>query len=213
LQDGGDQFFFDANISRGPADWDRKHSFVFSQVWDLPIGKGKRFLTDISRPLDWLIGGWQFNSNTTIQSGLPYSFGYDAGANIDAGPNRPNVNGDPNPSLSNNRYTYTTSVFSNPGRGTFGNQKRNALRGPGYWRVDASLFKKLRFTETKELEFRIESVNFFNHANLGNPDAFIGRFDSAGNLVPSSNLGVINSTAFGGSDPMRNFQFALRFKF
>jgi outer membrane receptor protein involved in Fe transport len=213
LQDGGDQFFFDANISRGPADWDRKHNFVFSQVWDLPIGKGKRFLTDISRPLDWLIGGWQFNSNTTIQSGLPYSFGYDAGANIDAGPNRPNVNGDPNPSLSNNRYTYTTSVFSNPGRGTFGNQKRNALRGPGYWRVDASLFKKLRFTETKELEFRIESVNLFNHANLGNPDAFIGRFDSAGNLVPSSNLGVINSTAFGGSDPMRNFQFALRFKF
>jgi hypothetical protein len=213
LQDGGDQFFFDANISRGPADWDRKHSFVLSQVWELPIGKGKRFLTDISRPLDWLIGGWQLNSNTTIQSGLPYSFGYDAGANIDTGPNRPNVTGDPSADLSNNRYTYNTSIFANPGTGRFGDQPRNALRGPGYWRVDASLFKKFIFTETKELEFRIESVNFFNHANLGNPDAFIGRFDSSGNLVPSSNLGVINSTAFGGSDPMRNFQFALRFKF
>ena len=49
--------------------------------------------------MELLIGGWQFNSNTTIQSGLPYSFSYDAGANIDTGPNRPNVSGDPTPTL------------------------------------------------------------------------------------------------------------------
>jgi hypothetical protein len=212
-QDSAEYFFFDANLNRGPADWDRTHNFVFSQVWELPIGKGKALLGDISRPVDWLIGGWQFNSNTTIQSGLPYSFGYDAGANIDTGPGRPNVNGDPKPELEGNRYSYNTSVFSNPGSGKFGNQKRNALRGPSYWRTDASLFKKFKFTETKELEFRIESVNFFNHANLGNPDSFIGRFDASGRLVPNSNLGVINSTAYFGNDPMRNFQFALKFKF
>lgn len=213
LQDGGGYFFFDANLERGPADWDRKHNFVFSQLWELPIGKGKRLLGDISRPADWLVGGWQFNSNTTIQSGLPYNLGYDAGANIDTGPNRPNVNGDAGDSLSGTRYSYNTSAFSNPGVGKFGNLKRNALRGPNYWRTDASLFKKFKFSETKELEFRIESVNFFNHVNLGNPDSFIGSFNAAGNLNQNSNLGVINSTAYGGSDPQRNFQFALKFKF
>ncbi len=213
LQDGGGYFFFDANLERGPADWDRKHNFVFSQLWELPIGKGKRLLGDISRPVDWLVGGWQFNSNTTIQSGLPYNLSYDAGANIDTGPNRPNVNGDAGDSLSGTRYSYNTSAFSNPGVGKFGNLKRNALRGPNYWRTDASLFKKFKFSETKELEFRIESVNFFNHVNLGNPDSFIGSFNAAGNLNQNSNLGVINSTAYGGSDPQRNFQFALKFKF
>lgn len=212
-QDSADYFFFDANLNRGPADWERTHNFVFSQVWELPFGRGKRYYTDVSRGWDYLVGGWQFNSNTTIQSGLPYSFSYDAGANIDTGPNRPNVSGDPQPTLNNNRYTYNLSVLSNPGRGTFGNQKRNSLRGPMYWRVDASLFKRFPFTETIDLEFRIESVNFFNHANLANPDSFAGSFNSSGALVPASNLGVINSTAYGGSDPMRNFQWALKLRF
>ena len=82
-----------------------------------------------------------------------------------------------------------------------------------YWRVDASLFKRFYFTETKSLEFRIESVNFFNHANLANPDSFVGSFNSSGALVRAANLGVINSTAYGGADPMRNFQWALKFAF
>ena len=92
--------------------------------------------------------------------------------------------------------------------GTFGNLKRNALRGPKYWRTDASLFKKFKFTETKELEFRIESVNLFNHMNLDQPDSNIGNFSN-----PNTHAGVISNTAFGGSDPTRNFQFALKFKF
>ncbi len=214
LQDGGGYFFFDADLERGPADWDRRHNFVFSQVWELPIGKGKRLLGDISRPVDWLIGGWQFNSNTTIQSGLPFNFGYNASDNVDTGPNRPNINGDPKLSLSNNRYSVDTSVFSNPGDGQFGNLRRNAFRGPGYWRIDASLFKKFKFSETKELEFRIESVNFFNHVNLNNPNSFIGSFGRDNNtLSPNGDLGVINSTAYGGTDAQRNFQFALKFKF
>ena len=213
LQDNGEQFFFDATLNRGPADWDRRHNIVVSQVWELPFGKGKKFMGGMSRPVDFIVGGWQFNSNTTIQSGLPYSFGYDAGANIETGPGRPNLSGDVNAELSNNRYTYNTAAFSNPGAGTFGNEPRNDQRGPWYWRTDASLFKKFRFTESKELEFRIETVNLFNHVNLANPDSFIGRFDAAGNLVVNPNLGVISSTAYNGTDLQRNFQFALRFKF
>jgi hypothetical protein len=105
------------------------------------------------------------------------------------------------------------SVFSAPAVGTFGNQKRNSLRGPGYWRTDASLFKKFRLTERVEGEFHIEAVNFFNHVNLNNPDNNIGKFDSAGKLVPSGSAGVINATAYGGTDLQRNFQFAFKLKF
>ena len=63
------------------------------------------------------------------------------------------------------------------------------------------------------LEFRIESVNFFDHANLANPDSFVGSFNSSGALNRAGNLGVINSIAYGGTDLMRNFQWALKFIF
>jgi outer membrane receptor protein involved in Fe transport len=206
IQNSGDYFFIDRDLNRGPADWHRKHNFVFSQVWELPIGRGRRFFNGISRTLDWVVGGWQFNSNTTIQSGLPFNVIYNSGNNIDTGGDvsrRPNINGDPNFELSGNAYTADRSVFSNPGVGTFGNLKRNAFRGPGYWRTDASLFKKMRFTESKELEFRIEAVNFFNHVNRGNPAT----------NIDATNFGVISNVAYNGDDLMRNFQFALRFKF
>ena len=70
------------------------------------------------------------------------------------------------------------------------------------------MFKKFAISETKELEFRIESVNVFNHVNLDQPDGFIG--DPAN---PATNAGRIGNTAFGGTDLQRNFQFALKFKF
>ena len=86
--------------------------------------------------------------------------------------------------------------------------ERNSLRGPGYWRVDASLFKHVQLSGTSVLEFRIEAVNLFNHVNLGNPDSEVG--------VPgndNTNAGRINSTAFFNADPQRNLQFAVRFMF
>src|SRR5207253_8444106 len=68
--------------------------------------------------------------------------------------------------------------------------------GPGYWRTDASLFKRFSFSSGQAFEFRIEAVNVFNHVNLGNPDSEIG--------VPgnnNANAGRITSTAYGGVDP------------
>ncbi|MGH9855789.1 MAG: hypothetical protein ACREBD_38635, partial [Blastocatellia bacterium] len=217
VQEDGGYFFFDSGLNRGPAGWQRDHNFVFSQVYELPFGKGKKFLGGISRAADYLIGGWQFNSNTTIQSGLPYDNCFDTGGISDTGACRPNVSGEVKTEVQRGsdgaiRHFTDLSVFSAPAVGTFGNQKRNALRGPGYWRTDASLFKKFRFTERVEGEFRVESVNFFNHVNLGNPDSFIGRFTGA-TLVPSGGAGVISSTAYFGADPQRNFQFAFKLKF
>ncbi|HEX6624878.1 MAG TPA: TonB-dependent receptor [Pyrinomonadaceae bacterium] len=197
----------DADYAYGPNDFIRTHNFVFSQVAELPFGRGKRYFTDASKGLNYLVGGWQFNSNTIIQSGLPFNVSYDNAGISDVGANRPNVNGDPRILGERDRW-FDPSTFSRPAVGTLGNLKRNALRGPGYWRTDASLFKKFLFTETKELEFRFEAVNLFNHVNLDNPDSNIGNPAS-----PNANAGRITGVAYGGSDLMRNFQFGVKFKF
>ena len=97
VQESGDYFFYDVEMNKGPADWDRTHNFVFSLVAELPVGRDKRYLSSISPVADAFIGGWQFNTNTIIQSGLPFSVNYrDAGADRDTGGNnRPNLTGDP----------------------------------------------------------------------------------------------------------------------
>lgn len=216
VQESGDYFLYDVEMNKGPADWDRTHGFVLSLVAELPVGRGRPYLSSISPVADAILGGWQLNTNTIVQSGLPFSVSYrDAGADRDTGGNnRPNLTGDPDGPKTRAQWFNAApigapgSAFSRPARGTFGNMKRNSLRGPGYWRTDASIFKHFSLTGRRLLELRAEAVNLFNHVNLGNPDSQIG--------VPgnnNSNAGRITSTAYFNNDLQRNFQFAVRFTF
>jgi hypothetical protein len=179
--------------------------FVLTNVWELPFGKGKLFAGGASRAVDLIAGGWQLNTSTSVSSGVPFNVGYNAGGNIDTGPNRPNITGDPNTGRDRNRF-FDPTVFANPGPGQFGNLERNALRGPNFFQTDASLFKKVKFTETIGLELRFEVSNLFNVVNLGQPDAFLG--DSAS---PQSNAGRIASTA--SNYQPRNVQWGLKLRF
>jgi hypothetical protein len=197
----------DPKFAYGPEDFIRTHSFVFSQLAELPIGTGKRFVTGAGRGLNYLVGGWQINSDTFIQSGLPFNVTFNNAGINDTGQNRPNVNGKPTIIGNQNRW-FDATQFSNPAVGTFGNLRRNALRGPGYWRTDASLFKNFIFREDLRLQFRVEVVNLFNHNNWDLPQGNIGNPAS-----PNSNAGQVTANAYGGTDPMRNVQFALRFQF
>jgi hypothetical protein len=216
IQDNPDYFFIDSEMNRGPADWDRTHNFTLSLVAELPFGRDRRFASNISPAVDAIVGGWQANANTFIYSGLPFQVTYrDNGADRDTGGNnRPNLIGDPDGPKTEDQWFNTTpigspgSAFERPARGTFGTMARNALRGPGYWRVDASLFKHFSLGGVRRLEARIEAVNLFNNVNLANPDSEVGVPGT-----PNANAGRINGTAFGGSDPMRNFQFALKIQF
>jgi len=204
-QHGGDQFFYLPDLEYGPADWNRVHSFSVATTYELPIYRNNR-----------LLGGWQINQATIIQSGLPFNVTYrDAGADRDTGPNRPDLIGDPmTGGGTQDRWFNTTpigsqgSAFARPAVGTFGNLPRNDLIGPGYWRTDFSVFKRFGLVNGHAFEFRIESVNVFNNVNLGNPDSEIG---VPGNNNP--NAGRITSTAYGGSDPQRNWQFAFKYIF
>ena len=163
-----------------------------------------------------VIGGWQFNTNTIIQSGLPFNVTYrDAGRRI-ATPAQPAESDrrsrgaeDPGSVVQHRADRRHPAAHSAaPRAGTFGDLPRNSLRGPGYWRTDASLFKHFRSAPAADVELRIEVVNLFNHVNLGNPDSEVGVPGNA-----NTNAGRINSTAFGNADPQRNLQFAAKFRF
>jgi hypothetical protein len=215
VNNDGDYFFIDPNVNRGTANFDRTHTFTVSTVAELPFGRGKAFLSDISRAADAVVGGWQFNQNTVIQSGFPFNVSYrTAGEDRDTGPNRPNLVGKADGPKTQAEWFNAAAIgaegsaFSRPAKGTFGNLERNALRGPGYWRTDASLFKNFTITSNQRLEIRFEAVNIFNNVNLGFPDSEVGVPGT-----PNPNAGRITSTAFDNGDPQRNFQFGVRFTF
>jgi outer membrane receptor protein involved in Fe transport len=216
VQESGDYFLYDRELNKGPAGWDRKHNFVLSLVAELPFGRGRQHLSSLSPAADAILGGWQVNTNTIVQGGLPFSVNYkDAGADRDAGGNnRPNLTGNPDGPHTQEQWFNAApigssgSAFSRPAPGTFGTMKANSLRGPAYWRTDASIFKHFKLMSARVLELRVEAVNLFNNVNLGNPDSEVG--------VPgnnNTNAGRINSTAYFNNDPQRNLQFALRFTF
>lgn len=218
-QDGDAQFFHDRDLQRGRPDWARTHGFVLASTFELPLGRGKPFLSAPTTAVDLLVAGWQLNAIATIQSGLPFEVAYrDAFLDRDVGPNRPDLIGDPYAGGgTRDRWFNATpigspgSAFARPEVGTFGNLPRNALTGPGYWRVDASLFKKVPLAGRAALEFRLEAVNVFNHVNLGLPGFFDRMVGVPGNDNP--NAGRITQTANFNRDPQRNLQLGVRLTF
>jgi hypothetical protein len=209
------QGLYDSDLEYGPPDWDRVHSFSTSIVAELPFGRGRKYSSDVSPMADAFIGGWQFNTNVIIQSGLPFNVTYrNNGADRDTGPSRPNLIGNPDGPQTRDQWFNAApigspnSAFGRPAKGTFGDLPRNALRGPGYWRADASLFKHFAVHKDSELEIRFEVVNILNHVNLGNPDSEVGVPEN-----PNTNAGRINSSAYGNSDPLRQLQIGLKYRF
>jgi carboxypeptidase family protein len=172
----------DATQAYGPNDNTRSHVFLFSGIYELPFGKGRRFLAGGNKALDFIVGGWQMNTIFQWQSGLPFTPTYlNCNADRDTGWCRPDVVGDwrlDNP--TRNAWFKTTSVplavngqvdgpWRRPAAGTFGNVGRNSLLGPSFSQWDMSFFKSFAITERFKAQFRAESYNFANKTNLANP--------------------------------------------
>jgi hypothetical protein len=206
----GDYFIYDRSLSRGPADQDRKHVFVFSEVWELPFGRGKRFLGNSPRGADLLFGGWQLNTITTWMSGLPFTPTLSFGANcsVNSGPCRPDRVGDPDRDQRSRDGWFAVGIgagtpWAQAALGKHGNAGRNSLRGPSFFQTDLSVFKNFKITEGTNLEFRAEGFNIFNQVNLGLPDSCV-------DCNPGT-AGKIFSLAGGAQ--MRQFQFGMRLSF
>ncbi len=170
-------------LDYGPAATDVRHLAAFNGVYDLPIGKGKRFFNDRNGMTDRIAGGWTLSTIATLQTGLPFSpqLGYNpTGSGDTRNPVRPNAN----PSFAGSLYTHGTTAqraakffnpaaFSAPAYGTVGNLGRDTLTGPGLADWDLSLLKSVAFSEGKRLQFRAEFFNVLNHTNFLTPNEVV----------------------------------------
>jgi hypothetical protein len=179
---------------------------VASGVFELPFGKGRRFAGDAPAALDAIIGGWQANTITTIQTGTPLII---RGANNFA-LNYPNVLKDPTLFGENRGVSkwFDTSAFANPPDFYIGNAPRTMpnTRGPGMVQMDLSAFKTYRIKEKATVEFRAEAFNVLNHVNLNNP----------GTTFSPNRQGVNTNASFGvitSSMKARSVQLGLRLTF
>ncbi len=207
---GGDTLFpqnsYNLNAERGLSSFHTSHRAVNSVLYQLPFGKGKRFL-DIGGVANVLLGGWEFGTLLNIQTGFPLTVvsGRDQ-SNIGAGFDRPNNVAGQKGMLDDGQRTinrwFNTGAFVLQPFGTFGNVGRNTIIGPGFIQWDASLLKSFRFAEDKSLQFRFEAFNAANHPNWGNPDTNRN----------SANFGLINNMR-GGANAMRQLQFGLKLIF
>ena len=199
---------YDANGSYGISTYNRASVWTLGHSWQLPYGKGTPYGTNAIGMKKVLLAGWNFNGITTVESGFPISpvLGDTSTLNGDFG-QRPDVV--PGADLYAGGHTrerwFNPAAFAAPSACCrWGNAGRGLMRGPGLASADWSFWKEFAVREQLRIQFRWENFNFFNHANLGQPD----------NTVDSSTAGRITSLAGAGSGfgyvPMRRMQFGLR---
>lgn len=166
----------DVPRSRGRTEYDRRHSYVQSFVYQIPVGKQARWLR--SGPSSWILGDWQVSGIFTAQSGIPINFTTNA-ASLRAPGNtqRPNVTGTPTVlgGIGAGNLWFDTSRFSAPPDNTFGNVPRNGLLGgPKYVNFDASVAKWFSLKGDARAEFRIDAFNLTNRPQFENPNGEFG---------------------------------------
>jgi hypothetical protein len=169
-------------LERGRSNFDVRHRLSTSFSYELPFGRGRRFLGDDGF-VTKLVSGLQFNGIVTLQSGRPFTVALlsdidnsnTGRSSLGFGANdRPNVVGDPTAGNRTPERWFNPAAFAFPAFGTFGNAGRNILDGPGYRNINASLIKNTPLSERVNLQLRLEAFNLFNHPNFNLPDNFLG---------------------------------------
>ena len=192
---GGVQNFWDIDSNRGISGYDIPHIFTWSTVWELPVGRGKKWLSDGA--MSYVLGNWQFNWMLLARSGQPFTVTVDGDpANIgQTNYARANLVGNPEIDNPTAERWFDTTAFAAPVN-AFGDSGRNILRAPGYWTVDLGLQKNIPFGNTRSLQIRVEAFNAFNHINLGNPGVALNAPAAFGRITSMS--GRPRQIQFGG---------------
>ena len=200
LNNASDSLLFQidpANLRRlnyGASDYDFRHNFSASYIWELPVKASNRFLNAA-------VGGWTIAQTFHARSGQPYSVvnsniaGNVLGNGSSAvvlgtflGGSQPSCN-------SPNQACLLSSQFTING---FGNIPRNSFRGPMYFNTDLSLYKAFKVKERLTFTLGANAYNVLNHPNFANPN---------GDLA-SGTFGQITATVSAPSSPYGNFQSA-----
>jgi len=214
------------HLEHARSDFDRTHAFAINSVWQLPVGRGKRFLNINNGPFNQLFGGWSLSGIYTFYTGEPFSISSGQRTSNNAHTSRalvldPNVRAHlqelPNQNFAGPIYFPNNSAFALPPPGSNG-AGRNLYTAANYWNLDLGLTKSFSVTERMKLQFRAEFFNAFNHPNFDNPrDASVGSptfttdaFAQAccATVAPPSTQTIIQTGEAG-----RVIQFALKLQF
>jgi hypothetical protein len=193
-------------ISKAISAFDIRHNLAISYVAPLPLDR----VLPGPQPL---VDGWTLSGITRFTTGMPVTlYNNDDTSLIGSMPNGINNNGVDTPNYQggalrlnlnprNGRPAFDSSQFAMPELGQIGNARRRFFYGPGLENFDIALEKKINLSESKQLLFRVESFNVFNHAQFFGPEAINGNPDS---------------TAFGwivNANAPRQMQLAAKFTF
>jgi hypothetical protein len=186
---------------KGPSDFDHRHRFVTSFLYQIPLLKNSE---------GWIhtvLGEWQVGGIWTLQSGAPFTVNLNNDNDNNGTPvnsQRPNFVCDPNNGPKTPAMWFTTTCFSQPVKLTYGTAGRNTVIGPGLDNFDVTLQKQFPVRENMKLQFRLDIFDLFNHPNFNAPVGSGRTFSTATN----SPFGSITSA----QDP-REMQFSLRLAF
>jgi hypothetical protein len=195
---------FDLKAEYGPSIFDARHRLTVSSTWQVPFAANMQGFKKV------LLDGWQLNGIASANSATPFTVYDSTNVSLQASAppisgyyaSRPNLVGNPNAGPHSVTQWLTTTQFQrlNPTTqaGQFGDESRNASRGPAFADVDLSAFKDFELTERLRAQFRAESFNVANHPNFALP------------------IADLNSSQFGRilqAGPARLTQFALKILF
>jgi hypothetical protein len=198
-------------LDKGVSDFNIAHRWVTSVVYELPFGKGRRFLGGIGKAADAVVGGWQLNTIASWQSGVPRIIGAPNNTTLAFVSQRADATGvgmysafggitprEDFGGANTRRYWINPAAFAPTAPLRFGTSGRNILQGPAWWNFDISAFKNFAIKEGMQLQFRAEAFNGLNNVQFNPPDQ---------NVV-SPNFGTLQS-----AQRPRVMQLALRFTF
>jgi len=220
---------------RARSDFDRTHVFTAASVWEVPIGRGRRFLGSSSGIVNQIFGGWTINTIYTQMTGEPFAVRSGAFTSNGSHEGRAGVQQPvkaqlqelpgsplPGPVLFKPVNALTcgvdlTQAFCIPPPGQNG-AGRNIFTAPGYWNIDFGFIKTFPITERVKLQFRTEMFNAFNHPNFDNPrDASTGSPSIRSSIFASSCCATVappsTQTIVQTGESARVIQFALKLQF
>jgi hypothetical protein len=211
-EEGSAPAYYLDNLYKGRCDYDVPHNFVTSYIWELPVGKGRRFLGSAAKALDFVIGGWQLQGINTVQSGVPFNISISADRANTGTSQRPDSIAPSVEPHSLSCWYFTSSnpacrsllpnqadTFVLPALYTYGNAGRNLMRGDRLIQLDMSLIKNFAITETQRVEFRAQVFNLMNTPSFAAPNGSV-------NLATG---GAITATR----NQPRLYEFGLKFSF
>jgi hypothetical protein len=156
---------------------DTPHSFVLSYVYELPVGKGRKFGSGMSRVTNAIAGGWQTSGTLTLKEGFPLTITSSGnGLNYFGAGQHVDVVGDYHIAHQSRTEWFNTAAFAVTQPWSLGNAPRyfSDLRAPGYRNWDISIQKYFPIEERFRFQFRLDMFNSLNHTNYYSPNTFMG---------------------------------------